>query len=194
RSKRRELLHRLVGWPILSKPDRVVREDPDRGDLHERAQADRLARIVREDQVCRPIRPELGKRKAVDGGGHPVLTNAEVEVATASLVGRERRGSLERQRDAGRACEIGGATDDPGHALCDGVERLSGRDPRRDPLLVRREGGDLAVPPLRELASLHRLDVTGKLRVLAAVSLEELLPLLSKGAPTRPDTGGEMLD
>ena len=99
RPQRRELLDGLVRRPVLAEPDRVVGEDPDRGDLHQRAEPDRLARVVGEDQVGGAVRPQLREREAVHDACHSVLADSEVEVPAASVLGGE---DARRPRRSGR--------------------------------------------------------------------------------------------
>ena len=83
RAQRQELLDGLVRRAVLAHADRVVREDVDDRDLHDRGQADRRAAVVAEDQEARAVGPDLRQRQAVEDRAHGVLADAEMEVAAA---------------------------------------------------------------------------------------------------------------
>ena len=91
-----------TGWwvgSVLADPDRVVGEDVQDRDLHQRRQPDRAACVVGEDQEPGPVRPELGERHAVGDRGRRVLPHAEVEVASRVVA---RAGSRWRRRRSRR--------------------------------------------------------------------------------------------
>ena len=54
-----KMLDRLMRGTVFADADRVVREDVDDRDLHDRGEADRGAAVIAEDQKARPIRPHL---------------------------------------------------------------------------------------------------------------------------------------
>ena len=62
----REMLDGLMGGAVFSYADRVVREDVDHGDFHNRAEADGRPHVVGEDEESRAERSHLGEGHAVD--------------------------------------------------------------------------------------------------------------------------------
>ena len=106
-----ELLDRLVRRAVLAEPDRVVRVDEDRRQLHQRGEPDRAAHVVarRSGRSRRSARKPCSV-EAVDDRAHRVLADAEVEVAAR----RSRRRSTSppssiqcqrRGRQVGRAAD-----------------------------------------------------------------------------------------
>ena len=55
-AQRDELLDRLVRRTVLPEADRIMREDEQRVDLHDRSQPDRRLRIIRKNKEGRPER------------------------------------------------------------------------------------------------------------------------------------------
>src|SRR3989442_7045551 len=76
-----------MGGSVLADADRVVREDVDRRDLHERAQADGGPGVIAEDQEAGAEAADLRERQSVHHRPHRVLPNAEVHVAAAGILG-----------------------------------------------------------------------------------------------------------
>ena len=81
---------------VFADADRIVREDEDRWNLHDRGQPDRRPAVVGEDKERRAERPQAAEHHAVDGGDHAVLADAEVHVAAAGIVGFETHRRLRR--------------------------------------------------------------------------------------------------
>ena len=101
RAQRRELLDRLVRGPVLAVAHRVVGEDEQRRELHQRREPDRRPRVVAEDEEGRAEGPQLRERHAVHRGRHRVLADAEVQVL-AAVVGPAR--SRPRRRTSAWSC------------------------------------------------------------------------------------------
>ena len=99
---------------VLADRDRVVAEDPDGVELHQRREPDRRAHVVGEDEERRAERLDdpAVQREAVDRGAHAVLAHAPGDVA-AGVLGRERLVALELGE--GRVDEVGGAADHRRH-------------------------------------------------------------------------------
>ena len=70
--------------------------------------------IVAEDEERGAVRPQAAEGHAVDGGGHAVLADAEVEVAAAVVVGAEVADLVEGEQRLGRGREVGRAAEEPG--------------------------------------------------------------------------------
>ena len=89
-----------TGWcvgPSSPSPMASWREDEDRGQFHERRQADGGPRIVAEDEEGRAECPELRQRQAVDDRHHGVLADAEMQVPAAGRLRLEVSGAFEFQ-------------------------------------------------------------------------------------------------
>ena len=172
RPQRRELLDRLVGRAVFADADRVVREDVDDRDLHERRQADRHPAVVAEDQEAGAERPHLDQRHAVHDGPHGVLADAEVEVAAAVAAGLEIAGPFEGHVGLGRRGQVGGAADQPGDVLGDRVEHLARRGARGQPLGVGGEDRQVLVPAVGELAVLDSIELVGQVGMLRLVAID----------------------
>ena len=122
-----------------------------------------------------------------------MLADAEVQVAAAGVRGAEVAGPLERQpRLAGRG-QVRRAAHQPGHVLRQGVEHLAGGVARGLALGVGREGRQVLVPALGELAALHPVEVVGQLGVLLAVLLEAGAPGLVQLPAALADAVAEVL-
>ena len=102
-----ELLDRLMRRPVLADADRIVREDVDDRQFHDRRQPDRRPAVVAEDEERRAVGPHLGQRHAVEDRAHGVLADAEVEVAAAVVAGLEIAGAVEGQQRLGRRGQVG---------------------------------------------------------------------------------------
>ena len=112
------MLDRLMRRTVFADADRIVREDEDRGNLHDRGEPHRRAAVVAEDEERGAVAPQAAEDHAVDRGGHAVLADAEVEVAAAGVVGREvAAGFVEREQRLGRGREVGRAAEQPGNVL-----------------------------------------------------------------------------
>src|SRR5204863_3591113 len=102
------MLDRLMGRPILAKPDRIMRHDIDDAYAHERREPDGGPAIIGEAQEAAAIRNDAAvDRKPVHGGGHRMLADAIMDVAAAIVLGSEKLQVL-RSRIVG-AGEIGRA-------------------------------------------------------------------------------------
>ena len=77
----RRVLDRLVRRAVLAEADRIVREDEDRAQLHQRRHAQRVARVVGEREEGADVRDEAAvQREAVGDRAHRELAHAEVDV------------------------------------------------------------------------------------------------------------------
>ena len=160
RPQHRELLHGLVGGPVLAEPDRVVAHDVDHGRAHQRGQADRGPGVVGEAEERAAIGAQAAvERHAVHGRRHAVLADAVMDVAAASVLGAEHlhaaRAGVVGAREVRRAAHR------LGHDRCEHLQHGLGRLARRgrlgalDRLALERAdgGGELArrLPRLRAL-------------------------------------------
>ena len=143
-AQRDELLDRLVRRAVLPDADRIMREDVDDRQLHQRAQADGRLHVVGKDQEARAEGADLGQREPVQDRAHGVLANAEMQIAAARRVGFEIAGAFEREAGLGRGREIGGAADQPGIMRRDGVEHLAGGVAGGEPFASAAKAGSAA--------------------------------------------------
>ena len=107
RPKRGELLDGLVGRAVLADADRVVGEDVQDRDLHQRGQPDRGARVVGEDQEARPVRRGASSAPC-RWRSRPTRARGRRSggCVRARLVGLEVAGAVER-RDASSSTATG---------------------------------------------------------------------------------------
>ena len=188
-----QLLDRLMGRPVLAVAHRVVGEDEDGRQLHQRRQPDRRPRVVAEDEEGRAESPQLGQRHPVDDRRHGMLADAEMQVPAAGTAGLEVAGAREFQRRLVRGAEVRRAADEPGDVLGEHVEHLARGVAPGDALGVGREDRQIAVPAGRQLAPLHLVDLVRELGELLAVVGEELVPARARLGAARADAGIEML-
>ena len=116
-----------MGRAILTDADRVVREDVDGGDLHDRAEPDRGTGVVAEDEEPRTEPAHLRERQTVYHRAHRVLANTEVHVAAAGVVRCQVSRALEGESSLGGGSQVARASDQPGQVLRDRIQRLARR-------------------------------------------------------------------
>ena len=63
-AQREKLLDRLMRRPVLADADRIVREDVDDRNLHQRREPDRRLHVVGEDEEARAEGADLRQRRA----------------------------------------------------------------------------------------------------------------------------------
>ena len=193
-AQRDQLLDRLMRRTVLAVAHRVMGEDEDRRQLHQRGQPDGRPRIVAEDEERRAERPQLRQRKPVDDRRHGVLANAEMQIPAAGVVGLEIAGAGEFERGPVRGPEIGRAAQEPGDVLRKHVEHLARRRRgRRCPWRSAGKTGRLRSHPVGQLAALHLVDLGGEIGILRAIAGEQRLPADRALRRRAPDAGGEML-
>ena len=141
RAQRCELLDGLMRRAVLADTDRIVREDVDHRQLHQRGQADRGTAIVAEDQEPGAVGPDLDPCHTVEDRPHGRLTDAEVEVAAGIAVRRlEVAGTVESQSGFRRWSQVGRAGHQPSDIPGDCVQDQSRRVPSGHSLVVGGEG------------------------------------------------------
>ena len=164
---------------VLPHPDRVVCEDVDDRDLHQRGEPNRATRVVGEDEEARPERAELGDRQAVRDRRGCMLADPEVEVPAAAVVRLEVARAVEGQAGLRGGREIGRAAEKPGNVLRDRVQDLPGRVAAGDPLRIGGKLRDVRIPTSRELPALHALDLVCELGIGSPIVLEQRPPRLA---------------
>ena len=85
-----------------------------------------------------------------------------MQVLPARVIGLEISRALVRQNGLVRRPEIGRASEKPGDVLRQNVQHLARGVAPRDAFRVGREDGKVAVPPGREFAPLHLVDLGGE--------------------------------
>ena len=184
-----QLLHGLVGRTVFAVAHGVVREDEERGQFHQRREPDRRPRVVAEDEKRGPERPDLRQRQPVDDRRHGVLADPEVKVSAARTLRLEVAGVGKLQRGLVRGTEVGRAAEKPGNVLREHVEHLPGSIAAGQPLGIGWKRREIAVPAGGKLATLHRLDFSGKGGMLCGITGEERLPGGVGSCTTGPDAG-----
>ena len=97
RAQGRQLLDGLMRWPVFSHADRVVRENVNRGDFHQCAEAHARPHVVAEIKERCAERAEFRQRHAVHDCAHGMFPHSEVDVAPAILIRVEVSRTVKRQ-------------------------------------------------------------------------------------------------
>src|SRR6266571_4047539 len=116
-----------------------------------------------------------------------------MQVLAARVPGLEASRALVRQRGLVRRAEIRRAPEEPGDILRQRVQRLARGVAAGEALGIRREDGEVAIPPRRQVSPLHLVDLARKLGVRGPVRGEERRPPTAGGCAARTDAGGEVL-
>jgi hypothetical protein len=138
-ARSRRAVRRLMRRPVLAYADAVVREDVERLQLAQRAEANRRLHVIREHQKRRAERKHAAMRRhAVHGRAHGMLADAEGDVASAVIPlaadralrpGPPEFGGWKSpsafERGVGGGVQIGRAADDVGDAFGERVQDLA---------------------------------------------------------------------
>src|SRR5215510_4693600 len=100
------MLHWLMGRAVFAIAHRVVSEDKDGREFHQRREPDRWPRIIAEDEEGRAESAELRQREPVHNGGHGMLADAEMQVFPCRALGLEVSRTLVCQRRLVRGSQI----------------------------------------------------------------------------------------
>lgn len=139
--------------------------------------------------------------RPVQDRAHRVLSHAEMQIAAAAApaaaigalpVERVHAGGLEiaepGQPGEGGRIQIGGAADERRDAGGEGIQHLSGCNPRRNAFRIGRKDRDIAIPPVGQRAA-HRVQQRlGQLGKRARIGCEHCVPVLFPGSPLRQCT------
>ena len=147
--QRCKVLDRLVGWSVFSDTNGVVGEDVDHGNFHQRTQPEGRPYVVAEDEKSRAVGSDFDQAETVQDRPHRMFAYAEVQVSAGIVRGLEIAASVEGESGLGGGSQVGGATDQPGHVLPDGIQHLAGRFSGGKALGIGREAGKILVPALR---------------------------------------------
>src|ERR1700752_4676960 len=98
---------------VFSVAHSVVRKDKNSGQLHQRREPDRGARVIAEDEEGRAEGPKFGQREAVHNGGHRVLANTQMQVLTAGTLSLEISRPSKGQRGLVRWSKICRTAEEP---------------------------------------------------------------------------------
>src|SRR4029077_6086399 len=183
----------LVRWAVFADADRIVREDMDHRNFHQRAQPDRTSPVVAEDQEPRPEGSQLRQRETVENRAHRVFTDAKVQIAARSTVGLKITRARERQSHLGGRSKVRGATDHPGKIRCDGIEDFGRGVASGYSLAISWKNGHLPLPVRRHLAFLNLIELRGKFGKSFPVLGELFLPLFARFAAPPSNPGLEVL-
>src|SRR5262247_1846450 len=100
------MLYWLMGRTVFAITQRVVREDKEGRELHQRREPHRWPRIIAEDEEGRAESAELRQGEPVHNGGHRMLTDAEMQVFPCRALGREVSRTRVGQRRLVRRSQI----------------------------------------------------------------------------------------
>ena len=172
--QRRDMLDRLVGGPVLAQPDRVVGPHVDHVQTTQRGEADAAPHVVAEGEEG----ADVGQAAAVVGdpvgdAAHSMLPHAEPDVAGRAVA----RAVLSAIPDVGQVAlrKVRRAAEELGDGLRErldrGRRRLAGRL-----CLVGPEGGERAIPALRQAACEASFELRSFAREGTPVGVEPRLP------------------
>src|SRR5215510_2118267 len=187
------MLYWLMGWTVFAITHRVVSEDKDGREFHQRREPDRWPRVVAEDEEGRAESAELRQGEPVDNGGHRMLADAEMQVFPCRVIGLEVARALVRQRRLVRGAKIRGTPEEPGDGLRQHVQRLARRVPPRDPLGIGWKDGQVAVPAGRQFPPLHEFNLSRAVGVLGAIGGKQFRPLAPRLSAARSYPSGKMV-
>mmetsp|Transcript_55610 Transcript_55610/g.120059 ORF Transcript_55610/g.120059 Transcript_55610/m.120059 type:complete len:354 (+) Transcript_55610:370-1431(+) len=195
----RQVLNGLMGGPVLSDADGIVREDEDARQLHDGGESDRRPHVVHKDQEGRAKGPEPGEGHSVHNGSHGVLSDAEVEVAAGVVSptrawGQHVSSALELERRQAGGGKVAGASNHPWHRFGQHVQALAGGLASCEALGASWEVLEELVPVLGQHAALHAVEHIAQLRVLLLVLHTHLLPGLPLHSASVCHLRAEVLD
>src|SRR5712691_10786093 len=177
-AQRRSVLHRLVGGTVLAQADRVVGEDENRADPHQRRHSQRISRVVREGEEGAAVGDDAAvQREAVHDRAHAELANAVIDVIAAPFA---PDGLGTRPQGEVRPRKIGGSTDEFGQHRRETFERVLRSLARRDRLRLGvdffQERRAVLLPQGGKLARRAAPELARGLRVGFFVGGESLVP------------------
>src|SRR5215471_9030450 len=105
------MLDGLMGRAVFAITHRVVREDKDSRELHQRREPDRWPRVIAKDEESRTESAQLRQREPVHNGGHRMLADAEMQVFPCWVIGLEVARALVCQRRLVRCSNDSGTTE-----------------------------------------------------------------------------------
>src|SRR6516162_6451688 len=83
------MLYRLMSRAVFAVAHRVMCKNENGGQFHQSRQSDRRPRVVAKNEEGCSIRAQLGHRESVYNRTHCMLTDAEMEILTAQIIGLE---------------------------------------------------------------------------------------------------------
>jgi len=122
-----------------------------------------------------------------------VFADAEVDVASLVLLGKEIACAFENEIGLVGLREVGGAADEPGNILRQGVEDFAGTFARGHALGIGGKDGEILVPAIRQFAALDFVELRSEIWELFGVIGEELIPFFACIAPADTDAGAEVI-
>ncbi len=173
------MLDRLVGRPVLAKPNRIVGPDVDHVEPGEGRQPHRSTHVVAEVEKRGDVWDEAAViREAVGDAAHGVLADPEAKVPTR-LVGTEIDLALDVSQVRFR--QVGGATEQLRHRRGQQLNRVLAGVASRD-LGANLVGLEARVPAIGEPGPGHAAEELGSsIRMGVPIALEARLPLLDQG-------------
>ena len=116
-----------------------------------------------------------------------MLAHAEMKIATAVIDRLENTCAFKFEIGLVGRRQIGGTADQPWNVLCQRVQNFARAFTGGDPFSVCRERGQVFVPSIGKVASLHSSNLVREIRKLAGIASIEIGPLGMKLATTLPD-------
>ena len=169
RPQGRQLLDGLVRRSVFTHANRVVRENVNRRDFHQRAETHARPHVIAKIKERSAERPEFRQRHSVYDRPHGMFPHAEVDVPPAILFRVEISRAVEGQIRLVGLGQVCRSANQPGDLLRQGVQRFSRGFARRHALWIGREARQVFVPAVGQLAALHLVQLICELRKLFLV-------------------------
>ncbi len=161
--------------------------------MHQGAQPQCRTQVIAEYKKSSDVGAESVERHAVRRRRHGVFSDAKVEIPPAMMVAGKISGGLVGDQGLGRWGQVGRPSQQPGNVGRQGVEHLSGGDPRSRSD-VGGEDGQVAIPAGGKLPMLHLFDFACQFRIAIGIAGKLLLKVFKGGGSARPQVGSKMLD
>src|SRR5579859_7509288 len=93
-------------WTVFANPYRVVRENEDRRDLHQRGQTHARPHVIAKVEERRSEGAKARHRHAIHARTHHVLTDAEMQIPPRIATRLKISRTLKFQRGLIRSCQV----------------------------------------------------------------------------------------
>src|SRR4051794_24883720 len=106
-----------------------------------------------------------------------MLAHAEMKIAATVIARLEDTCAFKLEIGLVGRSQVSGTADQPRDVLCQRVQNFAGTLTRRDAFRICGERGQVFVPSIRKVASLHSSNLVREIRKLAGIASVEIGPL-----------------
>src|SRR5271157_879025 len=92
---------------LAHPPHRIVRENEDGRQFHERSQPDGWPRVIAKNEERSAESPKLSKRQSIHDRSHGMLTDAKMQVLPSGCLGLEVSCASKREGGLVRGPQVG---------------------------------------------------------------------------------------